>query len=174
MKSDCTHRLTKGESSKGDIALSLSKVMADKVAEFLTKAKLESGQVVLIGGVTRNRHLVDFVRQGNPGIDFVVPAEAAYFEAEEPLVELMVEACGNLALRLARRALTVQFWNRLQAAGLGLKTPRELLAPLVRELDEAFETKNAARGFSLVHSLMRVHREQIVKELKRAQARGIR
>jgi len=81
MKSDCTHRLNKGEVSKGDIALSLSKVMADKVAEFLIKAKIKSGQVVLIGGVTRNRHLVNFVREGNPGIDFVVPGEAPYFEA---------------------------------------------------------------------------------------------
>ena len=81
MKSDCTHRLNKGQASKGDIALSLSKVMADKVAEFLTKAKISSGQVVLIGGVTRNRHLVDFVRQSSPGIDFVVPDEAPYFEA---------------------------------------------------------------------------------------------
>ncbi|MBI5499758.1 MAG: activase [Deltaproteobacteria bacterium] len=81
MKSDCTHRLNKGEATKGDIALSLSKVMADKVAEFLTKAKLKSGQVVLIGGVTRNRYLVDFVRQSCPGIAFVVPAEAPFFEA---------------------------------------------------------------------------------------------
>ncbi len=81
MKSDCTHRLNKGEATKGDIALSLSKVMADKVAEFLTKAKLSSGQVVLIGGVTRNRSLIDFVRRGNPGIDFVVPEAAPYFEA---------------------------------------------------------------------------------------------
>ena len=31
MKSDCTHRLNKGEATKGDIALSLSKAMADKV-----------------------------------------------------------------------------------------------------------------------------------------------
>ena len=81
MKSDCTHRLNKGEASKGDIALSLSKVMADKVAEFLSKAKMTDGQAVLIGGVTRNSHLVDFVRQGNPGIDFVVPEQAPYFEA---------------------------------------------------------------------------------------------
>jgi len=81
MKSDCTHRLNKGEASKGDIALSLSKVMADKVAEFLTKAKLSRGQVVLAGGVTRNRFLVDFVRKSCPGIDFIVPAEASYFEA---------------------------------------------------------------------------------------------
>ena len=81
MKSDCTHRLNKGEATKGDVALSLSKVMADKVAEFLTKAKLHSGQVVLIGGVTQNRFLVDFIRQANPGIDFVVPEQAPYFEA---------------------------------------------------------------------------------------------
>jgi DNA-binding GntR family transcriptional regulator len=98
--------------------------------------------------------------------------EAAYFDAEVPLVELMVEACGNLALRLARRALTAQFWNRLQAAGLGLKTPRKLLAPLVRELDRAFETRNAEEGSKLIYSLMRVHREQIVKELERVRARG--
>ena len=81
MKSDCTHRLNKGESTKGDIALSLSKVMADKVAEYLIKAKITSGQVVLVGGVTRNRFLVDFVRQNSPGIDFVVPDQAPYFEA---------------------------------------------------------------------------------------------
>jgi activator of 2-hydroxyglutaryl-CoA dehydratase len=81
MKSDCTHRMNKGEATKGDIAVSLSKVMADKVAEFLTKAKLKSGQVVLIGGVTRNRSLVEFVREGTPGVDFVVPEEAPFFEA---------------------------------------------------------------------------------------------
>ncbi len=81
MKSDCTHRLNKGEATKGDIALSLSRVMADKVTEFLTKARLERGRVVLIGGVTKNRFLVEFVRQSRPEIDFVVPEQAAYFEA---------------------------------------------------------------------------------------------
>jgi predicted CoA-substrate-specific enzyme activase len=81
MKSDCTHRLNKGEAEKGDIALSLSKVMANKVTEFLTKAKLSSGQIVLIGGVTKNRFLVDFVRESCPEIDVVVPEQAAYFEA---------------------------------------------------------------------------------------------
>ena len=47
MKSDCTHRMNKGEATKGDIAVSLSKVMADKVAEFLTKAKLENSSTFL-------------------------------------------------------------------------------------------------------------------------------
>ncbi len=81
MKSDCTHRLNKGEATKADVALSLSKVMADKVAEFLTKARLSSGQVVVLGGVSRNRHLVDFIRKGNPDIEFLVPDQAPYFEA---------------------------------------------------------------------------------------------
>ncbi len=81
MKSDCTHRLNKGEASKGDIVLSLSKVMAEKVSEFLTKAKISSGQVVLIGGVTQNRFLVEFIRESRPGIDFVLPEQAPYFEA---------------------------------------------------------------------------------------------
>lgn len=81
MKSDCTHRLNKGEATKGDIALSLSKVMADKVGEFLTKAKIASGEVVLAGGVTRNRFLINFLQEGWPGIRFTVPAEARFFEA---------------------------------------------------------------------------------------------
>jgi DNA-binding FadR family transcriptional regulator len=118
----------------------------------------------------------EIIRRGRALLGRIAEArdEAAYFEAEEPLVGLMVEACGNLALRLARRALKIQFWNRLQAAGLELKTPRELLAPLVRELDEAFATKNARQGSDVVHSLMRIHRQQIVRELKRVRARTLR
>ena len=81
MKSDCTHRLNKGEATKGDIALSLSKVMADKVGEFLTKAKISSGDVVLAGGVTQNRFLVNFLQEGWPNIRFLVPDQARSFEA---------------------------------------------------------------------------------------------
>ena len=81
MKSDCTHRLNKGECTTGDIALSLSKVMADKVGEFLTKARIRDGQVVLTGGGTHNRFIVEFLRAAWPEIEFVVPAEAPAFEA---------------------------------------------------------------------------------------------
>ena len=82
MKSDCTHRLNKGEATKGDIALSLSKVMADKVSEFLIKAKVRAGQVVLVGGVTQNRHLLRFLARGLAA-DRVRGARARprYFEA---------------------------------------------------------------------------------------------
>ena len=81
MKSDCTHRLNKGEATRGDVALSLSKVMADKVGEFLIRAKVRNGAVVLVGGVTRNRHFLGFLRDAWPQTQFVVPAEATYFEA---------------------------------------------------------------------------------------------
>ncbi len=81
MKSDCTHRLNKGEATRGDVALSLSKVMADKVGEFLIRAKVRNGAVVLVGGVTRNRHFLRFLRDAWPQTQFVVPAEATYFEA---------------------------------------------------------------------------------------------
>jgi len=47
MKSDCTHKLNKGEADKHDIVLSLSHVMAGKVLEFLAKARITSGRVVL-------------------------------------------------------------------------------------------------------------------------------
>jgi GntR family transcriptional repressor for pyruvate dehydrogenase complex len=100
--------------------------------------------------------------------------EADYFAAEVPFINLIVGACGNLPLRLARQAIKAQFWSRLEAAGVGLKTPRKLLAPMLRDLDRALETRNAEEGSRLVYSLMRVHREQIVKGLERTHARILR
>ncbi|MCP4677060.1 MAG: activase [Deltaproteobacteria bacterium] len=81
MKSDCTHRLNKGEATPGDIALSLCKVMAAKVSDFLIKARIEKGTVVLIGGVTQNRFMVRFLADAWPNISFIVPDEAPFFEA---------------------------------------------------------------------------------------------
>jgi predicted CoA-substrate-specific enzyme activase len=81
MKSDCTHRLNKREATKDDIVLSLSDVMAVKVVDFLKRAKVNSGRVILTGGVTLNRHIVRFIRDKAPGIEFVVPATASVFEA---------------------------------------------------------------------------------------------
>lgn len=81
MKSDCTHRLNKREASKDDIVLSLSDVMAVKVVDFLKRAKISDGRVVLTGGVTLNRHIVRFIREKAPEIEFVVPAAASVFEA---------------------------------------------------------------------------------------------
>jgi predicted CoA-substrate-specific enzyme activase len=81
MKSDCTHRLNKREATKDDIVLSLSDVMAVKVVDFLKRAKITRGTVVLTGGVTLNRHIVRFIRDKAPEIEFIVPETASVFEA---------------------------------------------------------------------------------------------
>lgn len=81
MKSDCTHRLNKREATKEDIVLSLSDVMAVKVIDFLKRAKINSGTVVLEGGVTLNRHIIRFIKEKAPEIEFVIPQVAPVFEA---------------------------------------------------------------------------------------------
>ena len=81
MKSDCTHKLNKGEATKSDIVLSLSNVMASKVIDFLKRAHITKGCVLLAGGVTKNKNIVAFLKEKLPDIDFVVPKEAPYFEA---------------------------------------------------------------------------------------------
>ncbi|MDR2767427.1 MAG: acyl-CoA dehydratase activase, partial [Treponema sp.] len=81
MKSDCTHRLNKREASKDDIVLSLSDVMAVKVIDFLKRAKVNRGRVVLTGGITLNRHIIRFIREKAPQIEFIIPESASVFEA---------------------------------------------------------------------------------------------
>lgn len=81
MKSDCTHRLNKREATKDDIVLSLSDVMAGKVIDFLKRAKIFKGRVVLTGGMTLNKHIVRFIKEKAPEIDFVIPDTASVFEA---------------------------------------------------------------------------------------------
>ncbi|HUT78356.1 MAG TPA: acyl-CoA dehydratase activase-related protein, partial [Polyangia bacterium] len=55
--------------------------MADKVSEFLIKARLSEGQVVVIGGVTHNRRMLGFLAESWSDLEFVVPQQAPYFEA---------------------------------------------------------------------------------------------
>ncbi|MDR1815466.1 MAG: acyl-CoA dehydratase activase, partial [Clostridiales Family XIII bacterium] len=81
MKSDCTHRLNKREATKDDIVLSLSDVMAVKVIDFLKRARVTSGRVILTGGMTLNRHILRFIREKAPDIEFIVPETAPVFEA---------------------------------------------------------------------------------------------
>jgi len=81
MKSDCTHKLNKKEATKEEIVVSLAEVMANKVVEFLTRARVTGGQVLLIGGVTRNRFLRRSLQRQLPGVQFEAPAHAEAFEA---------------------------------------------------------------------------------------------
>jgi len=81
MKSDCTHRLNKREATRDDIVLSLSDVMAVKVIDFLKRAKITSGRVILTGGITLNRHIIRFIKEKAPEIEFIIPENAPVFEA---------------------------------------------------------------------------------------------
>ena len=75
-KSDCTHALNKGI-RQSEVAAGLSCMMAEKVENLLKKVK--PGKVMVIGGVTKNSVVIDFLRKQVP--DIIIPAEAAYFEA---------------------------------------------------------------------------------------------
>jgi predicted CoA-substrate-specific enzyme activase len=81
MKSDCTHRLNKGEATKEDIVVSLVHVMATKISEFLTKARISKGKVWLIGGVTRNTHLIPQLKKLMKKVEFFIPENADTFES---------------------------------------------------------------------------------------------
>jgi predicted CoA-substrate-specific enzyme activase len=75
-KSDCTHALNKGV-DRGRVAAGLSRMLSGKVTELLATARAQ--RVLLIGGVSRNRLVVDYVQKEYP--DTFVPEEAACFEA---------------------------------------------------------------------------------------------
>ncbi|HQH17572.1 MAG TPA: BadF/BadG/BcrA/BcrD ATPase family protein, partial [Smithella sp.] len=81
MKSDCTHRLNKGEACRGDIVLSLSDVTATKVIDFIKKARIIHKKVLLVGGMTENKHLIRFIQEHMPENEFIVPDQATCFEA---------------------------------------------------------------------------------------------
>jgi len=75
-KSDCTHALNKGV-QKSAVASGLSLMMAEKVEELLKKVK--PGKILVVGGVTKNSVVINFLRNNIP--DIHIPAEATYFEA---------------------------------------------------------------------------------------------
>jgi predicted CoA-substrate-specific enzyme activase len=75
-KSDCTHALNKGV-RKSEVAAGLSCMMAEKVENLLKKVK--PGKIMVVGGVTKNSVVINFLRKQVPGI--FIPGEATYFEA---------------------------------------------------------------------------------------------
>ncbi len=75
-KSDCTHALNKGI-KKSEVTAGLSQMMAEKVEDLLKKVK--PGKVLVVGGVTKNSVVIEFLKKQVPEI--VIPNEASYFEA---------------------------------------------------------------------------------------------
>lgn len=81
MKSDCTHKLNKREATRGDIVVSLSEIMTGKVSDFLARARISSGRVMLSGGVTGNKYFAHSLREHFPKIEFIITEQAPYLEA---------------------------------------------------------------------------------------------
>lgn len=75
-KSDCTHALNKGI-PKGFVVAGLCKMIADKTNELLSKQN--SNRIMIIGGVSQNESVVNFIRKEYPGA--FIPETATYFEA---------------------------------------------------------------------------------------------
>ena len=75
-KSDCTHATNKGI-PKSKVTAGLCRMMADKVLELLKK--VDRRHIMVVGGTTRNRMMVEYLSQQIPGL--IVPEQAPYFEA---------------------------------------------------------------------------------------------
>jgi predicted CoA-substrate-specific enzyme activase len=75
-KSDCTHATNKGI-PKAEVTAGLSQVMAQKILELLKK--VERRNIMIVGGTTKNRMMIDYLAREIPGL--IVPDEAPYFEA---------------------------------------------------------------------------------------------
>ncbi|MFZ3115745.1 MAG: acyl-CoA dehydratase activase [Syntrophales bacterium] len=76
-KSDCTHAANAGISG-GRIVAGLCEMIAGKIMEVVTQTP-DRERVMMIGGMTQNRVLVDYLK--NKVKELIVPDEACYFEA---------------------------------------------------------------------------------------------
>lgn len=75
-KSDCTHALNKG-TPKAEVVAGLSSMIAEKIVELLNK--IPGGKILLLGGVTKNSVVMDFVKKQYPSV--VIPEHSNAFEA---------------------------------------------------------------------------------------------
>lgn len=75
-KSDCTHALNKGV-AKENVVSGLARMMAQKIIELTSR--LPRKRALLIGGTSRNKAMVRFLKEHFD--DIRIPEEAPYFEA---------------------------------------------------------------------------------------------
>ncbi len=80
-KSDATHKLNKGECSRGDIARSLVNDLAKKVSELVELAQWPAGSIVLCGGVSRNELFVEDLQGFLKNSEVVVLPQSPCLEA---------------------------------------------------------------------------------------------
>ncbi len=75
-KSDCTHAINKGI-PKSRVTAGLCRMMANKILELLKK--IDKKNIMIIGGLTKNKMMMRFLKEEIPGL--IVPEPAACFEA---------------------------------------------------------------------------------------------
>ncbi|MGA2809128.1 MAG: acyl-CoA dehydratase activase [Terracidiphilus sp.] len=80
-KSDVTHKLNRHEATPADILQTLHDSMASKVVALLERGQTALRRVLLIGGVTRNRALLETLGGKLPGTELVVLPQSEWFEA---------------------------------------------------------------------------------------------
>ncbi len=94
----------------------------------------------------------------------------AYQMAAHELIELFVEASGNLVLRLVGTGLRTQFMGRLHSAGVDSRPPHDLFAGVARRLDQALEERDPQAAAETMQRLMRLRREHALKGLEERRA----
>ncbi len=102
-------------------------------------------------------------------------AEEAYSDGMHELGRLLVDASGNFVLRLVRKGLEMQFWDRLhRIEGLSVRIAGALLLEIVGELDRAIARRDAVVASDLALRLLRAHRDRIVEVLHEEHAKQAR
>ncbi len=89
-------------------------------------------------------------------------SETAYAGAIRDLVHVLVDAAGNFVLRLVRRGLELEFWDRIQALGISPRIDHDLLTEILGEIDRALAERDASSAHEHGLRLIRAHRDRVV------------
>lgn len=92
------------------------------------------------------------------------PDEQQHLELE--INEIFVEASDNLALKILRRGLSMQFMGRLQEEGLELRPARAKMLPHLRALARALEARDAEGAANAMYAGMQLVNEQVLSALR--------
>lgn len=98
-------------------------------------------------------------------------SDDAFLDTASALLDLIVEASGNLVLALARRAVNPLFEPRFREARKRFRPEPAVLAPLVAELDAAIAACDADAAEDRVRRLLRLNRARALDALEALQER---
>jgi len=104
-----------------------------------------------------------------------VESDGAYLDRLDGFVDVLVEASGNVVLRLMRKALRPRMLGSLdQERAIVMRLPREVMLPLSEKLGAALAARDAMTAEALVYELFDRHRERAEAALTQEQQRSLR